>query len=237
MAVDDVDLLAYADGQLAPERRAEVEAAVAASAEMAGRLRAIQASALPYAAAFEAQPAPPVPRELSSAVAALVRTDWRHGSRSRWALPRLASAFAAGILCCAVAVRLLSLTGPASPTALQVEPWIQAAADYQRMYSRATVVHVNEDPHLTAQVVADLWAADGMKVGIPDLRAAGLTFKRVQRLNFRDRPVVQMVYLPEQGEPLALCITRDARPDERPQPPGDRAISATCFSAKPRHRG
>jgi hypothetical protein len=24
------------------------------------------------------------------------------------------------------------------------------------------------------------------------------------------------VYLPEQGEPVALCVTRDARPDEQP---------------------
>jgi hypothetical protein len=25
-----------------------------------------------------------------------------------------------------------------------------------------------------------------------------------------------MVYLPEQGEPVALCVTLDARPDQRP---------------------
>jgi hypothetical protein len=53
-------------------------------------------------------------------------------------------------------------------------------------------------------------------VVVPDLRSAGLSFKRVQRLSFRERPVVQMVYLPEHGEPVALCVTRDARPDEKP---------------------
>jgi len=98
----------------------------------------------------------------------------------------------------------------------QVEPWIQAVSDYQQLYSRATVSHVSEDPQLSAHVISDLWTADGMKVVVPDLRTAGLSFKRVQRLSFREQPVVQMVYLPEQGEPVALCVTRDARPDQKP---------------------
>jgi len=55
-----------------------------------------------------------------------------------------------------------------------------------------------------------------MKVAVPDLRAARLSFKRIQRLSFNERPVVQMVYLPERGEPVALCVTPDARPDEAP---------------------
>jgi len=79
------------------------------------------------------------------------------------------------------------------------------------------VTHVTEDPQLTARVISDLWTADGMRVVVPDLRASGLTFKRVQRLSFREQPVVQMVYLPEQGEPVALCVTRDAGPDEKPR--------------------
>ena len=98
----------------------------------------------------------------------------------------------------------------------QVEPWIQAVADYQQLYSRATVTQVTEDPQLSARVISDLWTADGMRVVVPDLRGAGLRFKRLQRLSFREQPVVQMVYLPEQGEPVALCVTPDARPDEQP---------------------
>ena len=38
----------------------------------------------------------------------------------------------------------------------------------------------------------------------------------MQRLSFHDQPVVQMVYVPERGEPIALCVTPDARPDEAP---------------------
>jgi len=216
MVIDDRDLLAYADGELAPERRAEVEAAMASSADVAQRVSAMRASALPYAAAFESQTLPPVPQELRQRIGALVNTDSRRRGRRLSAWPKMAVAFAAGVLCCAIALELLS-PGVAtfSPTG-QIEPWIQAVADYQRLYSRATVAHVTEDPQLSARVISDLWTADGMKVAVPDLRTAGLSFKRVQRLSFRERPVVQMVYLPEQGEPVALCVTRDARPDEEP---------------------
>jgi len=162
MVIDDRDLLAYADGQLAPERRAEIEAAIANSADVAGRVKAMRASALPYAAAFESQILPPVPRELSDRIAALASADSRrrHAGRSAW--PKLVTAFAAGVLCCTIALKLLSFGVTGLSATAQVEPWIQAVADYQQLYSRATVTHVTEDPQLTARVISDLWTADGM---------------------------------------------------------------------------
>jgi len=216
MAIDDRDLLAYADGQLARERRAEIEAAMASSTDVVRRVRAMRASALPYAAAFEAQILPPVPRELSHRIEALVSADCHRQQRSRWEWPRLTAAFAAGVLGCVVALRLLSSGVPTFLPTAQVEPWIQAVADYQQLYSRATVTPVTEDAQASARVISDLWTSDGMKVVVPDLRDSGLSFKRVQRLSFHDTPIVQMVYLPEQGEPIALCVTRDTRPDEKP---------------------
>jgi anti-sigma factor RsiW len=217
VVIDDRDLLAYVDGQLARARRAEIAAAIASYADVAGRVNALRASALPYAAAFEAQVLAPVPRELSDRIAALVSADSRRRQRGRSAWPKLATAFAAGVLCCAIALKLLSTGVTGFPATARVEPWIQAVADYQQLYSRATVTHVTADPQLSARVISDLRSADDMRVVVPDLRAAGLSFRRVQRLSFREQPVVQMVYLPEQGEPVALCVTRDARPDEKPR--------------------
>src|SRR5262249_18279956 len=159
--------------------------------EVAGRVNAMRASALPYATAFEAQILPPVPRELSNRVAALASAESRRRQRGQSAWPRLATAFAAGVLCCAIALRLFSWGVTGFSATAQVEPWIQAVAAYQQMYSRATVTHVTEDPQLSARVISDLWAVDGMRVVVPDLRAAGLSFRRVQRLSFREQPVVQ----------------------------------------------
>jgi hypothetical protein len=69
---------------------------------------------------------------------------------------------------------------------------------------------------VTENVLGDLRQNDGMPVFIPDLSSVGLTFKRVQRLSFHNQAVVQIVYLPEHGDPVALCLTQDARRDEVP---------------------
>jgi len=216
MHVDDTGLLAYVDNELPPERRAEVETAVAASADLAARLRALHASDLPYAAAFESQALPPVPEALAKRIEDLVSV---HPSSRQPRLPawhRLAAAYAAGVLCCAVALKLF-LVLPASLTSTSpVAPWIKAVADYQELYSRATLANVREDPVLSAHVILDLQTNDGLRVVVPDLRAVGLAFKRVQRLSFHQQAVVQMAYLPERGEPVAVCVTRDARANEAP---------------------
>jgi anti-sigma factor RsiW len=217
MRIDDTDLLAFADDRLPEPRRAEVEAAVAGSPELTAQLAALRASALPYSRAFEAQALPPVPPELSRRVAALAAGSAAR-AKGRGGAPwgRIAASFAAGALCSAAALKLLSpgaaLLGNTQPTS----PWIRAVAEYQELYSRATLANVTEDPRLSERVISDLSLADGIAVRVPDLRGAGLAFKRVQRLTFHQQAVVQMAYLPEQGEPVALCVTRDGRPDEGP---------------------
>lgn len=216
MSVDEIDLLAYVDGHLSPKRRAEVEAAVAGSPELAARLAAMRASALPYDAAYAARPLPAVPARLSARVAELVAADSRRQQRHVSSWPRLAAAFAAGVACCAVALTLLSNGWRFTSTAARVSPWIQAVADYQQLYSRETVANVTVDQRLAERVISELRVADGMSVRVPDLRNDGLTFKRVQRLSFHRQPVVQMVYLPEHGDPIAFCVTWDARADEAP---------------------
>ena len=216
MRIDDTDLLAYVDSHLPQARRAQVEAAVASSPGLAARLNAMRASALPYRRAFDAQVLPPLPAELSQRVGELLGAYALQGQRRASSWPRLAVAFAAGALCCAIALKLLSSAALPQAAATQVSPWIKAVADYQRLYSRATLANVTEDPALSARVITDLRVNDGIAVVVPDLRSAALTFKRVQRLSFHDRPVVQIVYLPEHGEPIALCVTPDARPDETP---------------------
>jgi anti-sigma factor RsiW len=216
MGIEDKDLLAYVDGHLPLAHRAEVEAAVASSPGVAARLNAMRASALPYATAFEGQKLPPLPPELSRRIGDLFSVYARRRRRRAESWLRLGVAFAAGALCFALGLKLLQSTELMQPAAMQVSPWIKAVAEYQQLYSRATLANVTEDPTLSARVINDLRANDGISVVVPDLRSAALTFKRVQRLSFHDRPVVQMVYLPEHGEPIALCVTPDARPDATP---------------------
>jgi anti-sigma factor RsiW len=143
-------------------------------------------------------------------------------SRLRIAPQWLAVAFVAGLFCYGVGMRYLPGLGAgpnATPSATpavanpEASSWVAAAAGYQQLYSRETVAQVPVNAEVTAQTVDEIQHQDGLNVRIPDLRAAGLTFKRVQRLRFHDKPLVQIVYLPQQGGPIALCVMKEARPD------------------------
>ena len=144
--------------------------------------------------------------------------------RSWW----LAAAFAAGVAVTAVTMPLLqgglqkaglggtvltsATTSP--PKSPQGVTWVRAAAEYQQLYARDTVASIKVDDSDTAHTVADIQRDDQLDIRVPDLKAQGLTFKRVQRLRWQDRALVQMVYLPEKGDPIALCAVKDPRPDQ-----------------------
>ncbi|SAK84580.1 transmembrane anti-sigma factor [Caballeronia catudaia] len=216
MNVDDSLLMAYVDGELSPEQRGEVEAAIAHSDELAARAAALQASVLPYRAAYDRQTVPPVPESLTRRIEELVsvsapqeRSAPRGGSR-RFSMQWAAAAFVAGAICSGVLTGYFSGVNPLKPG---VDPWVQSVADYQVLYGRDTVANLREDKATTEQVMADIHQRDGMPVDVPDLRQAGLKFKRVQRLNYHDRPLVQMVYLPERGDPVALCVIEENEGD------------------------
>jgi anti-sigma factor RsiW len=68
MSLDEVTLLAYVDGELPAHRRSEVEAAIAANAELARTVSAMQVSRLPYHSAYGQQPVPAVPAGLRAQV-------------------------------------------------------------------------------------------------------------------------------------------------------------------------
>ena len=95
----------------------------------------------------------------------------------------------------------------------QISPWVMAAVNYQRLYTRDTVAFDASNLAAAAHMVENIRRDDGLRIRIPDLRPLGLTFKRIQRLNFNHKPLVQIVYLPEKGLPVALCVMKDERPD------------------------
>ena len=238
MTVDDLLLMSYADGTLDVTRRLQVEAAVAQSPDLAERLAALYASVLPFGAAFGRQNLPPVPAQLLQRVEDLSRVSAAstiHKAPASPATspasagahliaysaqllakltdklwPRYAMAFAAGVFSFGFAVQqwptlLPSNSGPSL---------VQAVADYHGFYVRETVSNVAVDAASDRALLASAKDVDGLRISVPDLRSAGLEFKRVQRLRFNDSALIQIVYLPERGKPVALCITLDARADQ-----------------------
>jgi anti-sigma factor RsiW len=139
--------------------------------------------------------------------------------RPSW--PKFAVAFVAGVFCCGLALHLVpQLTGGKGIITASndsgMAQWIKAAAGYQQLYSRDTIAQLQPDMGMTASTVADIRQVDNLALQIPDLRSEGLTFKRVQRLRFHGKPLVQIVYLPEKGKPVALCVLKEAQADAAP---------------------
>ena len=85
-------------------------------------------------------------------------------------------------------------------------PWVDAIAQYQSLYVRNTVLMHTEDAALSKQVLANIFTSSGIRIAVPNLSAAGLSFKRAQELGFGESPLLQMVYLGSQGKPAALCV-------------------------------
>jgi anti-sigma factor RsiW len=132
----------------------------------------------------------------------------------------LAVAFVAGAFCWGAVFRLGASSRPmlfggatlASATA-GASPWVLAAAGYQQLYAHETLAEIQPDMAQSARIVDEIRREDGLDVHVPDLTTSGLVFKRVQRLRFHGKPLVQIVYLPATGAPVALCVTKEAKPD------------------------
>lgn len=147
------------------------------------------------------------------------------------AMPRampvwLAAACVAGALCVGLLLRTGPLVGTgasAGGTLAQngtmgagnagMSPWVTAAVGYQQLYTRDTVSYAQVDAKDLAATLDDIRAKDHLSVHVPDLSRMGLQLKAVQRLNFNNKPLVQIVYLPQKGPPVALCVLREPKSD------------------------
>ena len=207
MSVDDRALMSYVDGELSPGQRAAVEAAIATNEATAERVEALRASCLPYRAAFENATQPAVPESLTRRVDELIRVSRHRSISSGYRRPAaIFAAFVAGIILAGSVPMLIQRTlSPTSETAV----WVRAAAEYQALYGRETVASIDVDRAGTLRTLADLRRTSGIRFDIPDLGAAGLTFKRIQQLEFQGRPLLQLTYLPREGKPVALCVLQD----------------------------
>ncbi|CAM2157032.1 Transmembrane transcriptional regulator (Anti-sigma factor RsiW) [Pararobbsia alpina] len=151
------------------------------------------------------------------------RVRSRASNDLRW----LAVAFVAGAFCWGVAGHWMPASGDGTGTGsssmvataddTHVSPWVAAAASYQQLYSRETVERIQPDMPVTAATVNDIQHIDDVALQIPDLSSQGLAFKRIQRLRFHGKPLVQIVYLPAKGAPIALCVLKEQqRADANP---------------------
>lgn len=227
----DAGLVAYLDGALTPQERAELEGRLADDGTLRARLDLLARGDRPFRAAFDAVAAA-APRarleamlaealqpQAAQAPAAAIRATLRRP----WFAVRPA-ALAAGLALFALGVGAGRYAPaewwPSFGTASEQdspEAWRSTAADYLALTTSQTLLAMPRDQAL---IRSDL-AVVGKKLGLdlsPDrVELTKLALMRVDLYHFRNAPLVQITYFDPENGPVALCILGRKQAPEAPE--------------------
>jgi anti-sigma factor RsiW len=200
MSVDEVILRAYVDGELTAPRREQIELLVSHDDALRRQVRALRASCLPYRSAFDAQLLPPMPQSILqqveswSKVADSVLPTRAFASSN----PRRWLAIAAAIVASFSIGLIVNFSRqPAVQIAADASPWVDVVAAYHSLYVRATVDQSADELLRVRRTLSEFVTPQNKALTVPDLSKSGLA----------------LVYLPDQGKPVALCALPIQRPD------------------------
>lgn len=203
-AITDEELVAYLDGAIEPARRRDIDAALVLDAELAVRLAGFEVDKDAIRSAFEklagTAPVDALRRRLD---AEAVRSPRLYSTRSRWL--GLAAALVIGIGL-GLAIKSSGIFQPA-------RGWHEAVADYQVLYSPATLASVGGEAANLRGEVAAVAARLGLPIELERLQIDGLELKRAQLLEFEGKPLAQFAYRDAAGLPVAFCAIRTGETD------------------------
>lgn len=200
-AIQELDLLAYADGLLDPARREEVEALLRRDPDAAGRVADYVAQNQAIRAAYGAVAAEPVPPRL---LAVLDRPP----QVSFWRRPLRFAAFAASLAAAGFLGWMANAPsgGGTQPSQALVEASLALHGDWSPRPE--AVVGNAEGPLLLPKALAS--EAEGelaLRIAPPDLTPLGLQLLALRSTEGRGLPGVQLVYGDGKGERVSLFLT------------------------------
>ena len=199
----DEELVGYLDGQIEPTRWNEIDTALAQDQALAARLAALEIDNGALTAAFDAVTAAAPVERLRARLSAQAPPVSSPRRLPRWAA--IAAALIAGVA--------LGYGVGASNVGRAAKDWHVAVADYQALYTRATLAAIAQDQARQQPEVADVAEKLGLAVAFEALQIPGLEFKRAQLLAFNGRPIAQFAYLDANGNPVAFCVTAVGKAD------------------------
>ena len=207
--------------QAVDNKTAKAASSLAGSEDERSAIKDLSESTQLLALAGDELNARPLPHSIVSQV-----ENWQPQAATKTSGPWVA--IAASALLAAVIAGVggwqIGRTSSSSPSTPAATEWVQAVLDYQILYTRATLEQVKSDPDRRASDSQRLSQALGAPLEIPDLSDDGLEFKRGQILGLNDQPVVQIVYLPVFGSPVAYCLSPQPGPDRPIQVGTDRGL-------------
>jgi len=236
MTLSEEVLVKYADGVLDQEQFQEVEKLLVGDEVATERLRLIQLSGEALKGARQGGEVPFSTDRLAEKLLAsdALQKDPKIQAasdviplvpKSRSTEPNLGKsnyfgkfrAIAAGVALCALGAasgyqgaQYFGLLSPVSAEDAQLAKlptWIVRVVDYHTLYDRETVNTAKATPGEILAMETRFSSSMDRPVSVPDLDTNDLEFRRGQILKFRDVPIVQLAYLPNQtGRPVALCL-------------------------------
>lgn len=207
---DDGLLAAYLDGALDAAAVADLHARLAAEPALRSRLDLLRTGDRPFAEAYQALLAAAPSDRLQANLAAALSANRARPARTTGGLRRYAMGIAAGILLFALGITAGTLWGYLYPP----QPgWRQVVAEYFVLVTPETLAVVQSDPAALSAELSVLGERLSLPLSADRLMLPEAELKRAQLYEFRGRPLVQVSYLVDAGEPMALCIIANGRPD------------------------
>ncbi|GJL89739.1 MAG: membrane protein [Minwuia thermotolerans] len=242
----DEDLVAYLDGELSLSDRQSIDQALSESADLRQRLEQLRQGGRPFREAFDTlldqapmdrlMAALPEPTLSASVISTSKATpprpanDWQSIGVAAMLLLTLGIGFAVGYGTSSdrAGEREVALLAELDEMEAELEEaeaaadaapvvtakgWRQAVADYQMLFTTESLT--------PDQGGGDALALASERVGLPldpaTRAASGLQFRRAQLLAFKDKPLVQLAYLGDDGVPVAFCIIASNKPEAETQ--------------------
>lgn len=218
----DEHLVAYLDGELpAPERDA-ISHRLAVDPRLLDRLNHLKKGERSFRAAFEPLLADAPEDALRAKLEAQLRRVRDPDKASRLArLPLRGGAVAAALLI-GLGVGLfvgtradLTPRRESGPVLSHSEAFRQAVAEYQALYSYATLANQPNDRDTHDVQLARISRAIGIALPLEAVSVTPLVFKRAQILQFQGMRLAQLAYLSGR-KPVAFCIVRNRASDRAP---------------------
>jgi anti-sigma factor RsiW len=200
-AVTELDLHAYMDGELSPERAADVEAAMARDPVLAARVRAFQADKQALTNSYRALADMPVPaRLLTAALTGPAQALPRHRGRN------IALGLAGAVALAACVLLTLTLHRPRD---LSVEQAMTARGN-ARSPLRELKGNDLASTEAAGQAMSQML---GYPIRVPDLTRAGFALVSAQFYGQQRSDAVQLRYQDDQQRLFTVFLRPSAGPD------------------------
>jgi len=217
MIYDEVQILRYVENDLTQKQKIAFEQKMQQDEELRSLVQSMKASILPYEAVMAEHENEKMPDSLYKFLDDVSRVaneegQIKHGKKTNFARLALVASFATVLFLAGFLSNSLFYQAEDKVQNLLSEYQVpselfESMVIYQALYSRKTVEAASQSAKDTSALLKEFNNKNSLALSVPDLTEHGYTFRRVQELAYKEKPILQFIYLDRSGEPVAVCVT------------------------------